>query len=422
MAQEDVFKKIVSHCKEYGFVFPSSEIYDGLAAVYDYGQNGVELKNNIKQYWWQSMVLLHENIVGLDASIFMHPTVWKASGHVDAFNDPLIDNRDSKKRYRADVLIEDHMAKYEEKIAKEIAKAKKRFGDSFDEAQFRATNPRVLENQKKYDELHARYTEAMQGPNLEMLKQIIFCQPGTEMKWFEYWKKVRLAWHEALGMGNENYRYHDHEKLAHYANAATDIEFKMPFGFKEVEGIHSRTDFDLSQHEKFSGRSIKYFDPEKNESYVPYDVETSIGVDRMFLSVMCHSYCEEKLENGETRVVLRLPEALAPVKCAVFPLDKKYGLPELAHEIVDELKFHFNTHYGDPKDSIGKRYRRQDAIGTPFCITVDHETPNDHKVTLRYRDTMEQERVAISDLRSIIEERVSITSVLKKLGKEIKNF
>jgi glycyl-tRNA synthetase len=242
------------------------------------------------------------------------------------------------------------------------------------------------------------------------------------MKWFEYWKKVRLAWHEALGMGNENYRYHDHEKLAHYANAATDIEFKMPFGFKEVEGIHSRTNFDLSQHEKYSGRSIKYFDPEKNESYVPYDVETSIGVDRMFLSVMCHSYCEEKLENGETRVVLRLPEALAPVKCAVFPLDKKYGLPELAHEIVDELKFHFNTHYGDPKDSIGKRYRRQDAIGTPFCITVDHETPNDHKVTLRYRDTMEQERVAISDLRSIIEERVSITSVLKKLGKEIKNF
>ena len=520
MAQEDVFKKIVSHCKEYGFVFPSSEIYDGLAAVYDYGQNGVELKNNIKRYWWQSMVLLHENIVGLDAAIFMHPTVWKASGHVDAFNDPLIDNRDSKKRYRADVLIEDHMAKYEEKIAKEIAKAKKRFGDSFDEAQFRATNPRVLENQKKFDDLHARYTEAMQGPNLEMLKQIIedegivcpisgtknwtdvrqfnlmfstqmgaasdatskvylrpetaqgifvdylsvqktgrmklpfgicqigkafrnevvarqfvfrmrefeqmemqlFCQPGTEMKRFEYWKKVRLAWHEALGMGNENYRNHDHEKLAHYANAATDIEFKMPFGFKEVEGIHSRTNFDLSQHEKFSGRSIKYFDPEKNESYVPYDVETSIGVDRMFLSVMCHSYCEEKLENGDSRVVLKLPEALAPVKCAVFPLDKKDGLPELAHEIVDELKFHFNTHYGDPKDSIGKRYRRQDAIGTPFCITVDHDTPNDHKVTLRYRDTMKQERVAISELRGIIEDRVSITSVLKKLGAEIKDF
>ena len=515
--QEDVFKKIVSHCKEYGFVFPSSEIYDGLAAVYDYGQNGVELKNNIKQYWWQSMVLLHENIVGIDASIFMHPMVWKASGHVDAFNDPLIDNRDSKKRYRADVLIEDQIAKYDEKIDKEVAKARKRFGEAFDEAKFRATNPRVLDHQQKRDALHERYTQAMQGPDLAELKQIIldegivdpisgtknwtdvrqfnlmfstevgstaeatskiylrpetaqgifvnylnvqktgrmklpfgiaqigkafrneivarqfvfrmrefeqmemqfFCQPGTEMKWFNYWKQVRLAWHEALGMGDDNYRFHDHEKLAHYANAATDIEFKMPFGFKEVEGIHSRTDFDLSQHEKYSGRSIKYFDPDTQESYTPYDVETSIGVDRMFLSVMCHAYTEEQLENGESRVVLRLPEALAPVKCAVFPLDKKDGLPELAHQVVDELKFHFNTHYGDPKDSIGKRYRRQDTIGTPFCVTVDHDTPNDHKVTVRFRDTMEQERVDIDQLRAIIEERVSITTVLKKLAKKI---
>ena len=512
MAQEDVFKKIVSHCKEYGFVFPSSEIYDGLAAVYDYGQNGVELKNNSKQYWWKSMVLLHSNIVGIDAAIFMHPTVWKASGHVDAFNDPLIDNRDSKKRYRADNLIEDQIAKYDEKIEKEIKKAAKKFGDAFDEAKFRETNPRVLEHQKKRDALHARYTEAMQGPNLEELKQIIldegivdpisgtknwtdvrqfnlmfstemgasadatskiylrpetaqgifvnylnvqktgrmklpfgiaqigkafrneivarqfvfrmrefeqmemqfFCKPGTEMKWFEYWKKHRLAWHEALGMGNDNYRFHDHEKLAHYANAATDIEFRMPFGFKEVEGIHSRTNYDLSQHEKFSGRSIKYFDPETNESYVPYDVETSIGVDRMFLSVMCHSYTEEKLDNGSERVVLRLPEPLAPVKCAVLPLVNKDGLPEKAQEIVDELKFHFNTHI-EVKDSIGKRYRRQDAIGTPFCVTVDGDTLKDNAVTLRYRDSMKQERVPIEKLRSIIEDRVSITSLLKKL-------
>ena len=512
MAQEDVFKKIVSHCKEYGFVFPSSEIYDGLAAVYDYGQNGVELKNNIKQYWWKSMVLLHSNIVGIDAAIFMHPTVWKASGHVDAFNDPLIDNRDSKKRYRADNLIEDQIAKYDEKIEKEIKKAAKKFGDAFDEAKFRETNPRVLEHQKKRDALHARYTEAMQGPNLEELKQIIldegivdpisgtknwtdvrqfnlmfstemgasadatskiylrpetaqgifvnylnvqktgrmklpfgiaqigkafrneivarqfifrmrefeqmemqfFCKPGTEMKWFEYWKKHRLAWHEALGMGNDNYRFHDHEKLAHYANAATDIEFRMPFGFKEVEGIHSRTNYDLSQHEKFSGRSIKYFDPETNESYVPYDVETSIGVDRMFLSVMCHAYTEEKLDNGSERVVLRLPEPLAPVKCAVLPLVNKDGLPEKAQEIVDELKFHFNTHI-EVKDSIGKRYRRQDAIGTPFCVTVDGDTLKDNAVTLRYRDSMKQERVPIEKLRSIIEDRVSITSLLKKL-------
>ena len=511
MAQEDVFKKIVSHCKEYGFVFPSSDIYDGLAAVYDYGQNGVELKNNIKEYWWKSMVLLHSNIVGIDAAIFMHPTVWKASGHVDAFNDPLIDNRDSKKRYRADNLIEDQIAKYDEKIEKEVAKAAKKFGDAFDEKKFRETNPRVLEHQKKRDALHARYTAAMQGPDLAELKQIIldenivdpisgtknrtdvrqfnlmfstevgslsdatnkiylrpetaqgifvnylnvqktgrmklpfgiaqigkafrneivarqfvfrmrefeqmemqfFCKPGTEMQWFEYWKKHRLAWHEALGMGDENYRFHDHEKLAHYANAATDIEFRMPFGCKEGEGIHSRTDYDLSQHEKFSGHQIKYFDPETNESYTPYDVETSIGVDRMFLSVMCHSYTEEQLENG-SRVVLRLPEPLAPVKCAVLPLVNKDGLPEKAQEIVNDLKFHFNTHI-EAKDSIGKRYRRQDAIGTPFCVTVDGDTLKDNTVTLRYRDTMKQERVPVDQLRSIIEDRVSITSLLKKL-------
>ncbi len=512
MAQEDVFKKIVSHCKEYGFVFPSSEIYDGLAAVYDYAQNGVELKNNIKQYWWQSMVLLHENIVGIDSAIFMHPTIWKASGHVDAFNDPLIDNRDSKKRYRADVLIEEQIAKYEEKIAKEVAKARKRFGESFDEAKYLETSPRVAEVKARRDALHARYAEAMQGPDLEALKQIIldeeivcpisgtrnwtdvrqfnlmfstemgasadgamkvylrpetaqgifvnylnvqktgrmkipfgiaqigkafrneivarqfifrmrefeqmemqfFVKPGTEMEWFPRWKEQRMAWHQALGFGAENYRFHDHDKLAHYANAATDIEFHMPFGFKEVEGIHSRTNFDLSQHEKFSGRQIKYFDPETNESYTPFVIETSIGVDRMFLSVMCHAYQEEKLDNGETRVVLRLPEALAPVKCAVLPLVKKDGLPEKAREIVNELKFHFNTHY-EEKDSIGKRYRRQDAIGTPYCVTVDHDTLTDGCVTLRHRDSMQQERVPVSQLRALIEDKVSLTSLLKKL-------
>ena len=390
MAQEDVFKKIVSHCKEYGFVFPSSDIYDGLAAVYDYGQNGVELKNNIKEYWWKSMVLLHENIVGIDSAIFMHPTIWKASGHVDAFNDPLIDNRDSKKRYRADVLIEDQIAKYDEKIQKEVEKARKRFGESFDEQKYLETSPRVAETKAKREALHTRYAAAMQGPDLAELKQIIldegivdpisgtknwtdvrqfnlmfstemgstaeaaskiylrpetaqgifvnylnvqktgrmkipfgiaqigkafrneivarqfifrmrefeqmemqfFVTPGTELEWFNKWKQTRMAWHQALGFGAENYRFHDHDKLAHYANAATDIEFHMPFGFKEVEGIHSRTNFDLSQHEKYSGRSIKYFDPATNESYTPFVIETSIGVDRMFLSIMCHSFCE----------------------------------------------------------------------------------------------------------------------------------
>ena len=512
MAQEDAFKKIVSHCKEYGFVFPSSDIYDGLGAVYDYGQNGVELKNNIKQYWWQSMVLLHENIVGIDSAIFMHPTVWKASGHVDAFNDPLIDNRDSKKRYRADVLIEDQIAKYDEKIDKEVAKAAKRFGEAFDEAKFRATNPRVMEHTAKRDALHQRYSDAMNAMNLDELKQIIldegivcpisgtrnwtdvrqfnlmfktevgstadgastiylrpetaqgifvnylnvqktgrmklpfgiaqigkafrneivarqfifrmrefeqmemqfFVKPGTEIEWFKRWKETRLKWHLALGFGEDNYRFHDHEKLAHYANAACDIEFRMPFGFKEVEGIHSRTDFDLKQHEKFSGKSIKYFDPETGESYTPYDIETSIGVDRMFLSVMCHSYCEEQLPGGETRVVLKLPAALAPTKLAVLPLVRKDGLPEQARSIMNELRFHFNCKY-DEKDSIGKRYRRQDAVGTPYCITVDHETATDGCVTLRDRDTMQQQRVPVAELRQLLEDKVSITSLLKKL-------
>ena len=512
MAQEDVFKKIVAHCKEYGFVFPSSDIYDGLAAVYDYGQNGVELKNNIKQYWWQSMVLLHDNIVGIDSAIFMHPTIWKASGHVDAFNDPLIDNRDSKKRYRADVLIEDEIAKYDDKIEKEVAKAAKRFKENFDEAKYRATSPKVLELQEKRDALHTRYSAAMNAMDLNELRQIIldeeivcpisgtrnwtevrqfnlmfstemgstadgamkvylrpetaqgifvnylnvqktgrmkvpfgiaqigkafrneivarqfifrmrefeqmemqfFVRPGTEMEWFSKWKETRMKWHQALGFGADHYRFHDHEKLAHYANAATDVEFLMPFGFKEVEGIHSRTNFDLSQHEKYSGKSIKYFDPETNESYTPYVIETSIGVDRMFLSVMSAAYTEEQLENGETRVVLKLPAALAPVKLAVLPLVKKDGLPEKAREIVNDLKFHFNIIY-DEKDSIGKRYRRQDAVGTPYCVTVDHDTLNDNCVTLRNRDTMQQERVAISDLNGIIADRVSITSLLKKL-------
>ena len=512
MAQEDLFKKIVAHAKEYGFVFPSSEIYDGLSAVYDYGQNGVELKNNIKRYWWDAMTQLNENIVGIDSAIFMHPTIWKASGHVDAFNDPLIDNRDSKKRYRADVLIEDEIAKYDDKINKEVAKAAKKFGDSFDEKMFRETNPRVLEHVAKRNELHDRFAAAMNDMNLEELRQIIldyeivcpisgtknwtevrqfnlmfstemgstadgsmkvylrpetaqgifvnylnvqktgrmripfgiaqigkafrneivarqfifrmrefeqmemqfFVRPGEELKWFAKWKETRLKWHKALGLGDEKYRYHDHEKLAHYANAATDIEFLMPFGFKEVEGIHSRTNFDLGNHEKFSGKKIQYFDPELNESYTPYVIETSIGVDRMFLSVFASSFEEEKLENGETRVVLHLPAPLAPIKAAVMPLVRKDGLPDKAREIVDMLKFDYKVQY-DEKDSIGKRYRRQDAVGTPFCITVDHQTLEDNTVTIRHRDTMEQKRVSIDELQSIIDKEVSMKELLKKL-------
>ncbi len=516
MAQEDVFKKLVSHCKEYGYVFQSSEIYDGLSAVYDYGQYGVELKNNIKKYWWDSMVLLHDNIVGIDSAIFMHPTIWKASGHVDAFNDPLIDNKDSKKRYRADMLIEEHMAKIDEKINKEIEKAGERFGDAFDEKKFRETNARVVANQAKIDEINSRYSKAMNANDLAGLRQIIidneivcpvsgtrnwtevrqfnlmfatemgstaegaskvylrpetaqgifvnflnvqktgrmkvpfgiaqigkafrneivarqfifrmrefeqmemqyFIQPGTEMEWFSYWKDIRIKWFRALGFGDDNYRFHDHTKLAHYANAATDIEYKFPFGFKEVEGIHSRTDFDLKQHQQYSGKKMQYFDPEKGESYIPYVIETSIGVDRTFLHVISAAYLEEELkkEDGstDTRVVLRLPAFLAPVKLAVMPLVKKDGLPEIAEKIIDDLRFDFNCQYDD-KDSIGRRYRRQDAIGTPYCITIDHQTVEDKTVTIRYRDSMDQERVPVDKLRNIIKDLVSVQEALKKI-------
>lgn len=510
--QEDVFKKLISHCKEYGFVFPSSDIYDGLGAVYDYGQYGVELKNNLKKYWWDSMVLLHENIVGIDSAIFMHPTIWKASGHVDAFNDPLIDNKDSKKRYRADVLIEDYLAKLDEKINREVEKAAKRFGEAFDEQQFRSTNPRVLENQARRDAVHTRFADAMNANDLSELRQIIldceivcpvsgtrnwtevrqfnlmfatemgstadgamkvylrpetaqgifvnylnvqktgrmklpfgiaqigkafrneivarqfifrmrefeqmemqfFVRPGEELKWFEQWKEMRMKWHRNLGMGDHKYRFHDHDKLAHYANAATDVEFEMPFGFKEVEGIHSRTDFDLSQHEKFSGKKIQYFDAELNQSYTPYVIETSIGVDRLFLSIMAGAYQEETLEGGESRVVLKLPPALAPVKLAVLPLVRKDGLSEKAEEILHMLRFDFRCQY-DEKDSIGKRYRRQDAIGTPYCITIDYNTMKDDTVTIRFRDTMQQERMPIAKLHEIISDKVSMRSLLEGL-------
>ncbi len=516
MAQDDQFKKLIAHAKEYGYIFQSSEIYDGLSAVYDYGQYGVELKNNIKKYWWDAMVKMHENIVGIDAAIFMHPLVWKASGHVDAFNDPLIDNKDSKKRYRADVLIEDHLAKYEQKIEKEITKAKKRFGDDFNEKQFRETNPNVLRNKAKIDDIHGKFVQALENDNLDDIKNLIeeceiacpvsgsknwtdvrqfnlmfetqlgsvaegaskiylrpetaqgifvnylnvqktgrmkipfgiaqigkafrneivarqfifrmrefeqmemqfFVKPGTEMEWFEHWKEVRMKWHKALGLPEEKYRFHAHDKLAHYANAAFDIEFEFPFGFKELEGIHSRTDFDLTQHQELSGKKLQYFDPESGESFVPYVVETSIGLDRTFLTILsaCIQDEEVKKENGEsdTRIVFKIPPALAPIKLAVLPLVKKDGLPEKAREIIDSLKFDFTCQF-DEKDSIGRRYRRQDAIGTPYCITIDHQTLEDDTVTIRDRDTMEQERVQISELAQIVEDKVSMKKLLKKI-------
>lgn len=512
MAQhpEDHFKNVIAHAKEYGYIFPSSEIYDGLSAVYDYGQNGAELKKNIRDYWWKAMVQLNDNIVGIDAAIFMHPTTWKASGHVDAFNDPLIDNKDSKKRYRADVLVEDYVAKIEGKIEKEVEKAAKRFGESFDKEQFLTTNARVIEYKERGEAILKRLGKSLGNNDLADVKALIeeleiadpdtgsrnwtevkqfnlmfgtkigsttesamdlylrpetaqgifvnflnvqksgrmkipfgiaqtgkafrneivarqfifrmrefeqmemqfFIKPGTQKEWYEHWKETRLKWHHSLGLGVENYRFHDHEKLAHYADAACDIEFKFPFGFKELEGIHSRTDFDLGNHEKFSGRKLQYFDSETQESYVPYVLETSIGLDRMFLAVFSNSLQEETLEDGSSRTVLRLPAVLAPVKAAVFPLVKKDGLPEVAKKIIDDLKFDFNVTY-DEKDAVGRRYRRQDAAGTPFCITVDHQTLEDQTVTIRHRDSMQQERLPISELRAKIAAAVDLKTWLK---------
>ncbi|MGH2665456.1 glycine--tRNA ligase [Flavobacterium sp.] len=510
--QEDLFKNVVSHAKEYGFIFQSSEIYDGLSAVYDYAQNGVELKKNIRDYWWKSMVQMHENIVGIDAAIFMHPTTWKASGHVDAFNDPLIDNKDSKKRYRADVLVEDYAEKIHQKAKKEIEKAKERFGNAFNEQEFITTNTRVVEYLAKEKEIRERLGRSLGSGDLEDVKALIeeleiadpetgsrnwtevrqfnlmfgtkigasadtaldlylrpetaqgifvnflnvqksgrmkipfgiaqtgkafrneivarqfifrmrefeqmemqfFVKPGEEMKYYDYWKTTRLNWHLSLGLGKENYRFHDHEKLAHYANAAADIEFNFPFGFKELEGIHSRTDFDLKAHEEHSGKKMQYFDTEENKNYTPYVVETSVGLDRMFLAVFSNSLKEETLEDGSTRTVLQLPSVLAPTKAAVLPLVKKDGLPDVAKEIIEELKWDFNVAY-DEKDAVGRRYRRQDALGTPFCITVDHQTLEDQTVTIRHRDSMKQDRVKITELRGIINNEVSMRNWLMKM-------
>lgn len=509
---DELFKKVIAHAKEYGYIVQSSEIYDGLSAVYDYLQNGAELKNNIRNYWWKAMVQMYDNIVGIDAAIFMHPTTWKASGHVDAFNDPLIDNKDSKKRYRADVLIEEYAEKLWQKAQKEIEKAAIRFGESFDEEQYKTTNPRVMGYLSDKERILTRMAKSLENNDLADVKALIeeleitcpvsgsknwtdvkqfnlmfgtkigasaenatdlylrpetaqgifvnflnvqksgrmkipfgiaqtgkafrneivarqfifrmrefeqmemqfFIRPGEQMQWYETWKTRRMAWHLSLGMGKEKYRFHKHEKLAHYADAASDIEFNFPFGFKELEGIHSRTNFDLGSHEKYSGKKLQYFDPETNESYVPYVIETSIGLDRMFLAVFSNSLVEETLEDNTTRTVLKLPAVLAPVKAAVLPLVKKDGLPEIAKKIIDDLKYEFNVTYDD-KDAIGRRYRRQDAIGTPFCITVDHQTLEDQTVTLRNRDTMVQYRLKINELSNIISEEVSFKNWFKKM-------
>lgn len=471
---QNKFQAIISHCKEYGFVFQSSEIYDGLSAVYDYGQYGAQLKKNIRDYWWKSMTQMHDNIVGIDAAIFMHPTTWKASGHVDNFSDPMIDNKDSKKRYRVDHLIEAHvdtLPKEEgeallEKMdlllkdndfegLKKLIEDNKikcsvsgtvnwtdvrqfnlmfstQLGSVTDEASEIYLRPETAQgifvnflNVQKTGRMKIPFGIAQTGKafrneivarqfifrmrEFEQMEMQFFIRPGTQQEWYAYWKEERLKWHLSLGVDPTKYRYHDHVKLAHYADAAVDIEFEFPIGFKEVEGIHSRTDFDLKSHQEFSKKKIQYFDTEINQNYTPYVIETSIGLDRMFLLTVCNAYEEQDLTKDgkeDSRVVLKFPAKLAPTKLAVFPLTKKDGLPEIAKELMDQCKPHFHAFY-EEKDAIGKRYRRQDAIGTPFCVTIDHQTKEDGTVTIRYRDSMEQERIPMDKVKELVLNKIN---------------
>ncbi len=481
------FQEIISHCKEYGYIFQSSELYDGLSAVYDYGQMGAQLKKNLRDEWWKSMTQLNENIVGIDAAIFMHPTVWKASGHVDNFSDPMIDNKDSKKRYRVDHLIEgfadelkvagkikeadELIAAMEALIAKDdymglkkliednkIKCAISKTSNWTDVRQFNLMfstefgavaseegenivylRPETAQgifvnflNVQKTGRMKIPFGIAQTGKafrneivarqfifrmrEFEQMEMQFFVRPGTQMEWYNHWKEERKRWHESIGIPSNKLRFHDHVKLAHYADAALDIEFEFPFGWKELEGIHSRTDYDLSQHAKFSRKKIQYYDNDLNEegkpygNYTPYVVETSVGLDRLFLTVLSLAYAEEKWnkEDGteDSRVVLRIPPKIAPTKLAILPLIKKDGLPEIAKELLNECKGSFMC-FCEEKDTIGKRYRRMDAIGTPFCVTIDHQTKEDNTVTIRYRDDMRQERIALSEVKKLVLEKIS---------------
>ena len=483
---------IVGHAKEYGFVFPSSEIYDGLQAVYDYGQNGVELKNNLKAAWWKAMTQLNDNIVGIDAAIFMHPLTWKASGHVDGFNDPMIDNKDSKKRYRADQLLEGKAEQYEKDGEPEKAKAllaemgrllsaedlngvreliiaegikcqvsgtsnwtevrqfnlmfSTQVGSVAEDANMIYLRPETAQgifvnflNVQKSGRMKVPFGIAQIGKafrneivarqfifrmrEFEQMEMQFFVRPGTEEEWYNKWKEARLKFHKAIGLPAEKLKYHDHEKLAHYAKAAVDIEFEFPFGFREIEGIHSRSDFDLRNHQELSKKKQQYFDADLDENgkpygnYIPYVVETSVGADRLFLATFCNAYTVESVGEGDSakeRTFLKLHPALAPFKAAVLPLVKKDGLAEKAQALANSLKSSFRTVYDD-NAAIGKRYTRQDLIGTPFCIVVDYQTMEDETVTIRHRDSMEQERVHISELKEKIGYQVAIERILEAI-------
>ncbi len=443
--QPDVMDKLVSLSKRRGFIFQSSEIYGGTGSVWDYGPLGVELKKNLKDAWWRSMVRMREDVVGLDAAILMHPRTWEASGHVAGFTDPLVDCKTCKSRFRADKLED----------ARCPQKPSKRPGEA---EQCQLTEPRMFNLMFKtfmgpveesastvylrpetaqgifVNFLNVQQSTRQKVPfgiaqigkafrneitpgnfifrtrEFEQMEMQFFVEPGTDMQWFEFWKAERMTWHQSLGLAPERLHYHQHAgaELAHYARAAFDIEFDFggTLGFQEIEGIHNRGDFDLSRHQEYSSKKLEYFDQPNNKRYLPFVIETSVGADRTTLAVLVNAYREETVEGeAEGRTVLRLHPSLAPIKAAVFALTKKDGMPEMAHRIAGELRQHFPVDY-DETGSIGKRYRRQDEVGTPFCITVDGDSVKDGTVTVRDRDTLKQDRISASALRGYLQERI----------------
>ncbi|MBN1350843.1 glycine--tRNA ligase [candidate division KSB1 bacterium] len=424
--------KIISLCKRRGFIFQSSEIYGGLESCYDYGPLGVELKNNIKRFWWNAMVRMREDIVGLDSSILMHPRIWEASGHVAGFTDPMVDCKQCKHRFRADMIENDKCPDCGGELT-DVRQFnlmfKTQMGAIEDAANTVYLRPETAQgiyvnflnvlntSRQKVPFGIAQIGKAFRNEitpkdftfrtrEFEQMEMQFFVKPGTDGEWFEKWKAERMQWYHRLGIKEEKLRFHEHGKdeLAHYAAKAFDIEYEFPFGRKELEGIHNRTDFDLKRHQEYSKKEMSYFDDQTRERFIPYIIETSAGVDRTILTCLIDAYEEQELEK-DTRTVLHLSPAIAPIKAGIFPLVKRDGMPELAHKIVDELRTQFMVFY-DEGGAIGRRYRRQDEAGTPFGITVDSQSLEDHTVTLRERDSMHQERFPIAQLKAIIQEKI----------------
>jgi len=434
--------KLVSLAKRRGFVFQSSEIYGGLGSVWDYGPLGVELKKNVKERWWRSMVHEREDIEGLDAAILMHPKVWEASGHVSGFTDPLVDCKHCKNRFRADdprikgtpgqpdgqcptcgtkgnltaprqfnLMFKTFMGPVEESAAVVYLRPETAQGiyvNYLNVLQSSRQKPPfgIAQIGKAFRNEITPGNFTFRTREFEQMEMQFFVKPGTEDEWFEFWRQERMRWHAALGVRPEKLRFHQHGKdeLAHYAKDAYDIEYEFPFGWQEFEGIHNRTNFDLTRHQEYSGKKLEYVDTVNNERYVPFVVETSLGADRTTLVLMCDAYHEEEVE-GEKRVVMKFQPSLAPLKAAVFPLVNKDGMPELARRIYDGLRGRFNAFYDDG-GSIGRRYRRQDEAGTPFGITIDGQSTQDQTVTVRDRDTLLQVRVAADGLEAYLEEKL----------------